>query len=281
MILTESMIRCNYHTHTCLCKHARGQAADYCRAAVEQGVSVLGFSDHTPHRGDALWISVRMSETELPTYVSDVEAARREFPELRVLLGMECEYVPEEVSWYRDVLLGQFHLEYLLGAFHSYRASDGWHNTFTDVPDDAALRSCTDFMVEGMQSGLFACIAHPDLFEFSRRGWGAEDTACAHAICEAAAALSIPLEINANGLRRALIQDVTGMRRPYPSHRFWEIAAEYPIEVICCSDAHTPEQVWGNNDDAYAFARYYGLNVINETLADRIHGGGAPPSEQA
>ena len=37
----------NYHTHTYRCQHASGDVEDYCEAAVEQGLQVLGISDHT------------------------------------------------------------------------------------------------------------------------------------------------------------------------------------------------------------------------------------------
>ena len=37
----------NFHTHTYRCKHAAGDVADYCKAAVGFGMKTLGFSDHS------------------------------------------------------------------------------------------------------------------------------------------------------------------------------------------------------------------------------------------
>ena len=57
----------NFHTHTYRCKHAEGDVEDYCRVAVEQGMSTLGFTDHTALPDDR-WVSLRMYYAELPEY---------------------------------------------------------------------------------------------------------------------------------------------------------------------------------------------------------------------
>ena len=99
--------RINFHTHTRLCKHADGEPVDYCREAVKQGVSVLGFSDHTPYPVKR-WETVRMDLDQMPLYVNGIEAARREFPQLRIVMGMECEYDPAYANFFKDVLMGEY-----------------------------------------------------------------------------------------------------------------------------------------------------------------------------
>ena len=39
----------NYHTHTPRCRHAQGTEEEYAQAAVNAGMEILGFSDHTPY----------------------------------------------------------------------------------------------------------------------------------------------------------------------------------------------------------------------------------------
>ena len=42
----------NYHTHTFRCGHAENVPDEaYLQRAIEQGFTVLGFSDHTPWQG--------------------------------------------------------------------------------------------------------------------------------------------------------------------------------------------------------------------------------------
>ena len=38
----------NYHTHTWRCMHAEGTEREYVERAIEGGLKILGFSDHTP-----------------------------------------------------------------------------------------------------------------------------------------------------------------------------------------------------------------------------------------
>ena len=263
------MFHRNFHTHTHLCKHASGTPADYCRAALEQGVTTLGFTDHTPHPGDDLWFSVRMRVSELPQYVAELDEAKRQFPQLEIFTGMECEYIPEEMNWYREELLGRCGLQYLIDAPHHFRFKGEWKDSFVEVRDKTTLHAYTDEVIDSLQSGLFAFLAHPDVFGQGHRSWDNEASACAHAICQACIAAHIPMEINANGFRKPLMEDGGGLRRPYPLVRFWEIAAEYPVEVLCSSDAHSPDVVWGNTDDCSAFARFFGLKVVNQTFSPR------------
>jgi histidinol-phosphatase (PHP family) len=77
-----------------------------------------------------------------------------------------------------------------------------------------------------MATGLFAFVAHPDLFANAYLAWDAEAEACSRAILAAAADLSVPLEINGYGMRKPEIETREGVRRKYPWRRFWELAGE-------------------------------------------------------
>ena len=88
------MLKTNYHTHTRRCKHASVEVIDYCRAARDAELDILGVSDHTPFP-DGRWDYVRMSMDELPVYGEELAAARVEVPEVQIIGGLECEYVEE------------------------------------------------------------------------------------------------------------------------------------------------------------------------------------------
>ena len=96
----------NHHSHTFRCKHAQGDAVDYVRHAFQGGASVYGISDHAPIP-DGRYPEVRMAMEELDSYKNAVRKAQSEFPKVKVLLGMECEYFPEFHAFYEDELLGQ------------------------------------------------------------------------------------------------------------------------------------------------------------------------------
>lgn len=262
--------RCNFHTHTYLCKHASGAPADYCEAALKQHVSVLGFSDHSAYP-DNRWIGVRMNYDQLPLYVSMVRDAQKTYAgRLDVLLGMEVEYDPECFGYFRDELLGKYHFEYLACAIHHFKINGCWQTTFCKNIDDAMLHAYTDWTVAAIQSGMYDFICHADLFAVAYRGWNAEAIACSRAICQAAKDAHIPLEINAYGLRKPTIMDNGVERHQYPLDAFWEIAAQEGVTAVASSDAHAEADVWGNTDDAVAILRRYGVRMVNEELADRL-----------
>ena len=260
------MQRANYHTHTCLCKHATGAPSDYCHYALASGMTTLGFSDHTPHP-DGRWDAVRMSVDQLPLYVQQVRQAQKDFPELQIYLGMECEYVEGSLAFFRDELLGRHRFDYLVGAVHNYPYKGEWMGIF-GVPMSAdQLHAYTDHLIQLIGSGLFAFIAHPDLFGLSYMGWDAETQACSKAIIEAAIQYDIPLEINGYGMRKRMVQDHGEWRFPYPLLPFWELAGELQPKAITNSDAHQPIDVWGNRNDCLNLAKHCGLTLI-ECLAD-------------
>ena len=49
-----------------------------------------------------------------------------------------------------------------------------------------------------------------------------------------------------------------------------ELAAEYGVKTVAGSDAHRPEDVWGNIEDAFAIAEKFGLEIRNAEVARKI-----------
>lgn len=256
------LITCNLHTHTYRCKHATGAVADYCRAAIERGLTVLGITDHTP-LPDNRWLDVRMDFDQLQAYNDEIDAARAAYPELVLLKGMECEYADQYAAYYRDTLLGELGFDFLIGGAHYFPCRGAWTGVYGGTTDAATLRAYADYVIASMDCGLFAFLAHPDLFGNAYLRWDADAVACSRDILQAAEALGMPLEINGYGLRKPTIDTPDGPRRKYPWTPFWEIAAEYDVPVIVNSDAHRPEDIVANMHEGLALADACGL-----TLAD-------------
>ena len=68
---TEDLImEANYHTHTWRCRHASGTERDYIENAIDHGIKILGFSDHTPYPfPDGYTSGFRMHVDQLDDYV--------------------------------------------------------------------------------------------------------------------------------------------------------------------------------------------------------------------
>jgi histidinol-phosphatase (PHP family) len=250
----------NYHTHTFRCKHARGDVRAYVKEARKQGVGVLGFSDHTP-LPDKRWKRVRMRMSELADYCAKIDKARTAFPEIKIYAGLECEYAEEYVGFYKEVLCGQYGLEFLAAGVHWFPFHGTWSDVTEDVQTPSHLVAYAACLCKAMESGLFAFIAHPDMFARSYRKWDANAIAAAKEICVAAKELAVPLEINCYGFRKKEIETDAGSRPGYPLEEFWELAAQYDVGVLVNSDAHRPVDV-GDVARGKALAHKYGLKEI-------------------
>jgi histidinol-phosphatase (PHP family) len=254
----------NFHTHTYRCKHAEGDVADYCAEAVQRGMTTLGFTDHSALPDDR-WIDVRMDYAELADYAGAIDRARLDFPRLRILKGMECEYVPEFRSFYEDELLGEYRFDYLIGAAHFFPVAERWRNTYGGTNTPKMLRAFADYTIEMMETGLFDFIAHPDLFGNCYLRWDADAAACSRDMLQASAELGVGMEINALGLRKQAHKKKDDPHPLYPWIPFWEEATHFDVRVIVNSDAHRPIDLQARTGAAQRIADDLGLDSMDVT----------------
>lgn len=250
----------NLHTHTYLCGHASGAPADYAAMALQRGVTVLGISDHTPFPDDRM-AGIRMPYSSRGRYLEEIGKARELYPQLKLLAAAECEYFPELHSYYRDELLGELGMDYLIGSVHFYRHKGRMHGFWGgDRMDRDALMAYAEHYIEMLESGLFLFGAHPDTFGAAVGGWDDGCRECAEAICRTAARRGIPLEINTSGWVKH--GQHPELPRPYPLREFWEVAAELGVKAVVNSDAHAPELVDAYLSKGYAMAEETGTEVV-------------------
>ena len=134
-----------------------------------------------------------------------------------------------------------------------------WIGSYGGTDSQKSLKAYADYFIHSMESGLFAFMAHPDLFGNSYLSWDENTIAASHDIFTAAAELKVPLEINGYGLRKPKIDTPEGRRCMYPWLPFWEMAADYDVSYIVNSDAHHPKDVNANLQEAANIGQQNGL----------------------
>ncbi|HSK67732.1 MAG TPA: histidinol-phosphatase [Candidatus Limnocylindria bacterium] len=232
-------IRTTFHTHTSRCMHAEGADEAYVLAALESGFSHIGFSDHTPwpYR-DGFVSRMRMTVSELDDYVRSVAALRGEYAgKIEVSLGLEAEYVPEFRGWLAETR-ERLALDYLILGNH-YEGPDE-RVYYGTVTGPELVRRYADGTIRGLQSGLYDCLAHPDLFLLNYPRFDAECRAAAHDISAAARGMGVPMEFNTSGLGHPA---KSGRGLGYPCLEFWQVAAQEGVSAIIGVDAHRPERM--------------------------------------
>ena len=245
----------NYHTHTVRCGHAEGSERDYVRRALEGGLQVLGFSDHTPYDyfdSEPRNRPMRMKPEELPGYAASVRALAEEYREqIQIRLGVEAEYYPKYFPRLLE-LLRENGVEYMILGQHFLGNEIGDKYTGRATTDRKQLERYVAQTTEALETGLFSCFAHPDLIRYEGSAELYEEEM--RKLCRAARETDTPLELNLLGIREG---------RHYPSERFWRLAAEEGNAVILGCDAHSPEQVPDPESEklALALAERLGLRV--------------------
>lgn len=246
----------NYHTHTKRCGHAVGEDREYVEAAIESGIKVLGFSDHTPYP-TGFHSGMRISLRDADGYFKSVEALRDEYKnDIKIHIGVEAEYFPEYFEGLLE-FMKDYPLEYMILGQHF--VPDEEHGMYVGAPfnDKSILDLYVENVIKGIDTGKFAYVAHPDLPNY--RGEFADEYLknAFERICKRAKEKDIPLEINMLGYVR---------KGQYPSDRFFEIAGKYGNDVIIGMDIHNP--VHFDNPQAVLgckqIAKKYGLRLLEK-----------------
>lgn len=177
-------MKTNYHTHTTRCQHATGSDEEFVLSAIKGGFQVLGFSDHTPWKYRTNYVSnIRMLPDELPGYVESLRALREKYrDQIDIKIGLECEYFPEYISWLKEQVK-EYKLDYLIFGNHFYHTDEKFPYFGRNTNNHDMLDLYEESAIEGMESGLFCCLAHPDLFMLSYPEWDHHCTTISRHIC--------------------------------------------------------------------------------------------------
>jgi histidinol-phosphatase (PHP family) len=254
----------DYHIHTRFSDGHEGLEDNLARAA-QLGLPEIGFADHLApaclaedalYGRDAAW---------LDDYVAAVPRAAGAYPKLRVLLGVEAEYLPgaaEETL----ATLACHPFDYVLCSVHyvdgfSYdepdnREAEGWRDV------DRLWRRYYETLLEAIQTGAFDVIAHLDFPKL----WGFRPTVDLSApedeVLLAIAAAGMAIGINTSGLDRYPVAEM------FPSTTLLGRARQAGIPITFGSDAHHVAHVAANFAEAIALARQAGYESYLR-LSDR------------
>ena len=228
----------NLHTHSEYCGHGTGKLEEYCIAALSQGIELLGFSEHCP-LPDRRFSSSRMDNSQMTIYEKDARERDIKHDSLKVLVGYECDYSPEYISYYRE-LLDSNRVDYLITGTHFIKTREGRYTSiFTNPMDSYGLKQYADTLLGAINSKLFSFVAHPDLFLSAFNGRKEEAMEVALEIIRCAKKSNLPLEINGNGMLKPKI----GGSYQYPKDEFWYLVEKEEAPVVMYTDSHTPSSL--------------------------------------
>lgn len=228
------------HMHTPLCMHADGHPREYVANGVAAGLSGVIFTCHSP-MPDRFSHAVRMAPEQFDDYLELVAEGADSAPdEFEVRLGMESDFFPGMEGWLEQ-LHGRADFDYILGSVHwhipEYRAA------FFNGDLAAHEKQYFSHLAESAETGLFDCLAHPDLVKnASVEEWNfaARRDDIAEAL-DRIAATGVAMELNTSGINKVYAE-----MNPGPD--MLAMMLERGIPVVVGSDSHSPYRVGSGFD---------------------------------
>ena len=235
-------------------------AERYREAARERGIAELGVSEHVYRFRQALdvWqhpFWMRYAIDDLDAYCAFV----RDETDLR--LGIEADFVPGGEDR-MAALLEARDFDYVVGSVHFLREGavdmDEYSVWDTNRGPEEVWRRYFQTIGESARSGLFDIIAHPDLVKY----WG-------DAGRRPDGDLRRYYELAIDGIAEsgtAVEVSTAGLRKPagelYPAPAFLQMAIEAGARVALSSDAHRPEDVGADYEQALAVLGELGVTEL-------------------
>lgn len=248
-----------FHTHTFRCGHASGADEEYVVKAIECGIKRLGFSDHIMLPSPLIQRGIRGSyEQYFEDYLKSINYLKEKYKDqIEITVGFEAEFYHDFINNYKWLLDNR--IDYLIIGQHCFLNEDEkfeWY-FWQDCPIDRVIKY-TDELIEGMRSGLFKYVCHPDLFVCSYQTFTDELKEQSLRIIDEAERLHIPLEINCHGGKFQRSDYLN-----YPCDEFWELVSGRDIDVVIGVDAHNPNEFdLDNMQKALDFAKKHNLRLV-------------------
>ncbi|HVR04912.1 MAG TPA: histidinol-phosphatase [Solirubrobacteraceae bacterium] len=238
-------------------------AERYRESADERGIEELGVSEHVYRFRDALavwqhplWREFALDDLE--SYCGFV----REQTDLR--LGIEADFVPGTVDRMAN-LLEAHDFDYVVGSVHFLRDEaldmEQWGIWKSGASAEEIWRRYFQTLAEAARSGLFDILAHPDLVKI----WGANSPdrrrpegdlrRYYEPAVEAIAESGIAVEVSTAGLRKPV-------REMYPARAFLEMCLEAGASIALSSDAHRPQDVGADYEQAQELLDDLGIGEL-------------------
>jgi histidinol-phosphatase (PHP family) len=243
---------------------SRANVERYREVASERGIAELGVSEHVYRFRQALEVWqhpfwVKYARDDLDEYCAFV----RDETDLR--LGIEADFVPGGEDRMANLLEAR-DFDYVIGSVHFLREGavdmddySVWDSGPTRPRSaEEVWRRYFQTIGESARSGLFDVVAHPDLVKY----WG-DDARRPDGDLRRYYELAID-GIAESGV--AVEVSTAGLRKPagelYPAPGFLQMALDAGARVALSSDAHRPQDVGADYEQALALLEQLGVREL-------------------
>ena len=252
----------DYHMHLENGDFSRDWAFQFWETAQKRGVAEIGFSEHVYRFKEAVqivdnsWARERCTE-DLEEYVQLILDLKAEG--LPVKLGLEVDYFPGKEGIIEKIVKS-YPFDYVLGSVH-------WLGDWGfDIPEFATEWNRRDLwqvyaqyfalIEQAATSGLFHSLSHPDVIKVFGHAPAESLTDLYRQTLQAVVAVEgLCIEVSTAGLRKPV-------GRMYPEPELLRLANAQGVPVTLASDAHYPEDVGKDYQQAVRLLQEAGYQSI-------------------
>lgn len=252
----------NFHGHTYLCGHALGTPVDYVKEAIKHNYTAMGISEHGPVP-NLPGVNIRLKDEDYNLYLELMAEGKKLANEhgIEFYTGFEVEYF-KDLDIYDKFLKDTDYL--ILGQHFFYR--DGELKSTYNLNDLEDIKTYSNVLVEAINTGYFSLVCHVELCFYNIKKPTNEMYEALRPVIIAAKENNIPIELNGNGIRRAVYEDncesFDCLR--YPKIPFMKMVKEEGAKVLITSDCHSPELFYDKYiDKAYEYAQEFNLDLVH------------------
>lgn len=221
-----------FHVHTMRCQHASDEKdEEYIKKAIELGAENITFTDHAPFPGDHFFN--RMSYEQLGEYTESLQTLREKYKNvIDVKIGLEIEFLPSYMDYYRKLKnSNKFDILMIGQHFYEYKPDKYSFSLTKEELTEKEFGGCGQAIIDGINTGLFHVVAHPDRIFRRRKEWTSEMENVAKQIIAAAKQNGVLLEQNESS-------------KEYPYYYWEEFWKFVPDEMIINGlDAHSVKEL--------------------------------------
>lgn len=219
-----------FHVHTHRCNHASDECDEkYIEKALQLGASEIVYTDHAPFPGNPF--NNRMRYEQLEEYISSIEELKIRYQgRIAIRIGLEIEYLPSYINYYKELKKNNA-IELLMIGQHHYEVRKDFYSFMLE---DKSMEhvGLVNAMLQGMDTGLFDVVAHPDRAFRRVKEWTPEIEELSNRIIQKAWKNDIYIEKNYRSMNR----------KNHYCKEFWKLVPEDERIVYGC-DAHATDEL--------------------------------------
>ena len=257
-----SIIPFDYHVHSSISPDSKCPMEDSCRAAVENGLTELVFTEHLEFYSPG-HAGYPFDAAYLDRYFETLEACRRQFAgALSLPSGIEIGQATWDLQE-AERILTQFRFDYVIGSLHSHKGSDDYcFVDFTDLDVEVILDRYYQELLELCSWGGFDVLGHltyPLRYITGRDHIPVDMSRYDEIIREILRTLIQQrrgIEVNTSTLRQ-------GLGEPMPSLHYLKMFRELGGEIVTLgSDAHRSADLGAGIPEGMALLQEAGFDYF-------------------